>query len=645
MARKRRKPVMTGILQKHKKGFGFVTVEGEENDIYISKDGMNGAMNGDTVKVELSADRPGGDRREGVIVGFEDRGLTEVVGTFQKSKRFGFVVPDDKRLNDDVFIRRKYFGQAEKGDKVVAKIVKYPDANNSAEGKITQVISKYGQPGGDIKALIRQYNMFPYFPENVEKEAVYAAGQGIKASDTEGRRDLRELTVFTIDGADSKDFDDAVSCSKAGNGNFVLGVHIADVSHYVADDGELDREALKRGNSVYLIDQVIPMLPVELSNGMCSLNPDEDRLTLTCQMEIDPLGQVVKHEIFESVIHSDERMVYGDVSDIIEDKDDELKEKYKHIYKDIMLMNELADLLRRKRESRGSLDFDLDEARITLDEKGIPVSIGIAERRVANKMIEEFMLLANEVVAEHFFWMEAPFVYRVHETPTAEKIEELATFLKGFGIRLDASKEVHPIDLKRILEKVKDQTYENVVNTVMLRSMQKAVYDTECKGHFGLSLKYYCHFTSPIRRYPDLMIHRIIKAYIHGGMDVKAQKYYKKKADEAAKTASGTERRAIELERQVEDMKKAEYLSYHVGEEFEGVISGVTAYGIYVELANTVEGMARLEYMNDDYYDYDPGKYRVIGRRTNKIYALGDQVKIKVHNVNLEDVEVDFKII
>ncbi|MEA4923364.1 MAG: ribonuclease R [Eubacteriaceae bacterium] len=645
MARKRRKPVMTGILQKHKKGFGFVTVEGEENDIYISKDGMNGAMNGDTVKVELSADRSGGDRREGVIVGFEDRGLTEVVGTFQKSKRFGFVVPDDKRLNDDVFIRRKYFGQAEKGDKVVAKIVKYPDANNSAEGKITQVISKYGQPGGDIKALIRQYNMFPYFPENVEKEAVYAAGQGIKASDTEGRRDLRELTVFTIDGADSKDFDDAVSCSKAGNGNFVLGVHIADVSHYVADDGELDREALKRGNSVYLIDQVIPMLPVELSNGMCSLNPDEDRLTLTCQMEIDPLGQVVKHEIFESVIHSDERMVYGDVSDIIEDKDDELKEKYKHIYKDIMLMNELADLLRRKRESRGSLDFDLDEARITLDEKGIPVSIGIAERRVANKMIEEFMLLANEVVAEHFFWMEAPFVYRVHETPTAEKIEELATFLKGFGIRLDASKEVHPIDLKRILEKVKDQTYENVVNTVMLRSMQKAVYDTECKGHFGLSLKYYCHFTSPIRRYPDLMIHRIIKAYIHGGMDVKAQKYYKKKADEAAKTASGTERRAIELERQVEDMKKAEYLSYHVGEEFEGVISGVTAYGIYVELANTVEGMARLEYMNDDYYDYDPGKYRVIGRRTNKIYALGDQVKIKVHNVNLEDVEVDFKII
>jgi len=646
---KNRKPAKTGltvsgVMQKHKRGFGFVITESDgDDDIFISQKSMNGAMDGDTVEVAFLPGHMRGSNREGEVKNITARACREVVGTFQKSKRFGFVVPDNKKMNEDVFIEKRNFGKAQKGDKVVAEIIKYPDSSNSAEGRITQVISRYGQPGGDIKALVRAFGLIPEFPVRAGEEAESVFAAGISADDIRGRRDLRGKSIMTVDGADSKDFDDAVSVEKMENGNWLLGVHIADVSHYVIEDSRLDREALKRGNSVYLLDQVIPMLPVELSNGICSLNPDEDRLTLSCDMEIDSLGQVVDHEIYESVIRSGHRMVYTDVSDIIENDDRELKNRYSDILDELYLMNDLAKLLASRRRSRGSLDFDLDESLITLDKMGVPTDIRAAERRTANGMIEEFMLLANETVAEHFFWKEAPFVYRVHEKPDKDKMKEFLTFLRGIGIAVNSDASgINPKTLCGILEKVKGKTYEDAVNTVMLRSMQKAVYDTECRGHFGLALKYYCHFTSPIRRYSDLIVHRIIKTYLHDGADAKTVKNFRKKTKEAAQTASATERNALELEREVEKMKKAEYMTYHVGEQYEGIVSGVTSFGIYAALENTVEGMIRLDELEDDYYDFEPLKYRVIGRRTHKTYSLGDKVNIRVKSVSVEDREIDF---
>ena len=650
MARKKgknkKRATVKGTLQKHKRGFGFVSPGDGGEDIFISRRGMNGGMNGDLVEVNLIPEYLWKNSREGIIVSVVERASTEVVGTFHRSKKFGFVVPSDKAQKDDVFVGKKHFGGAKMGDRVVVQITKYPTANDSAQGRISQIISREGEPGGDIKALIRHCNLDEQFPPKVEAEAAAEAASGISLEDIRGRVDLRDKMIMTIDGADSKDFDDGVSCEKLPGGNYLLGVHIADVTHYVQNNGPLDREAMKRGNSIYLLNRVIPMLPVSLSNGICSLNPGEDRLTLTCQMEVNGRGEVVDHKIFKSIIRSKERMVYTDVSDIIEDKSRELKEKYGYILEEIMMMDRLATILRKKRQERGSLDFDLDEASITLNEVGIPTTIGIAERRVANQLIEEFMLLANEVVAREFFFKEAPFVYRIHEKPDNIKLEEFVIFLKNFGIGLpDSGASVHPKDLKGVLEKVKGETYENVVNTVMLRSMQKAVYSTDCKGHFGLALQYYCHFTSPIRRYPDLMIHRIIKAYLAGPLSLPEKKAFLRKAEEVAKVASATERQAIDLERQVEKMKKAEYMASHVGEEFPGVISGVTNFGIYVEISNTIEGMARLDELDDDYYDVQREKYRAIGRRTKNIHALGDKVRVKVKSVNLEDSEINFTLL
>ncbi|MBR3787639.1 MAG: ribonuclease R, partial [Firmicutes bacterium] len=427
------------------------------------------------------------------------------------------------------------------------------------------------------------------------------------------------------------------------NGNYLLGVHIADVAHYVREDGLLDKEALKRGTSVYLIDQVIPMLPKALSNDICSLNPGKDRLTLSIDMEVTPAGVIVSHEIYESVINSKERLVYDDVSDLLEKNDQTMAEKYAHIKDDLYMMNNLAITLRKNRENRGSLDFDLDEAYITLDEQGLPSHIGIAERRIANKLIEEFMLLANETVAEHFYWMDSPFVYRVHEKPATDKIEQLRTFLRTMGILLKGNADsIHPKAVRAVLEQAKGQATENVVNSVTLRSMQKAFYSTTCEGHFGLSLKYYCHFTSPIRRYPDLMIHRIIKKWLHGEDPAKLSKHFKKRTIEAAELNSASERQAIEAEREVEKLKKAEYMSYHVGEMFDGIISGVTGFGIYVQLPNTIEGMVRIDDLNDDYYDHIKEKYALIGRRTGKTYKLGDEVTIFVDHVDTERREINF---
>lgn len=645
--RKKQRPAVTGILSKHKKGFGFVIPdEGSfDRDIFISPSDMNGAMEGDRVEVDLIPEYLWEQSPQGIITKVTDRKLKEVAGFFDKGKKFGFVVPVDRKHNEDIYIPKKAFSGAKNGDIVVAAITGYPDRKNSAEGKITGILARAGEPGGDIKAIIRQRGLFFTFPSKAAAQAKAISKAGVGEQDMAGRRDLRGENIITIDGADSKDFDDAVSVKRLDNGNFLLGVHIADVSHYIGEDSPLDKEALKRGNSVYIINQVVPMLPKELSNGICSLNEGEERLTLSVDMEITPEGDITEHNIYESVIRSKHRMVYTDVSDIIENDDRELAAKYSDIYDMLMDMKELAQILRSKREAVGSLDFDLDEAYITLDEKGVPVSVNLCERRTANRMIEEFMLAANKTVAERFFWLELPFVYRVHEKPDAEKMQEFRTFLMGLSIRLKGEGgNIHPKALNEVLEQVAGTSYENVVNTVMLRSMKKAFYSTECEGHFGLSMKYYCHFTSPIRRYPDLIIHRIIKEYLHGGIDDERIAVLSKKTQEAAETSSVTERAAIELERDVEKMKKAQYMSYHIGESFEGVISGITGYGMYVELENTIEGLVRLDRMYDDYYDAYPEQYRIVGQRTNKVYSLGQRVSIIVSDADYYEGTIDFRL-
>ena len=643
MAKKKKRDIYSGIVEKNRRGFGFVKCEEMDRDIFVSAASMNGAMNGDEVEVDLMPEYLWKDSPEGIVTRIISRNTVEVVGTFEKSKKFGFVVPESKRQKEDIFVRKKDFSGAKRGDKVVVQIIKYPDRKNSAEGHISEIISKFGQPGGDIKALARSYGMRDTFPSRVSAEAKAMKKCGVREEDLKGRRDLRKKTLFTIDGKDSKDFDDAVSIEILENGNYLLGVHIADVAHYVSEGGGLDREAAKRGTSVYLIDYVVPMLPKALSNNICSLNPHEDRLALSVDMEITGEGEVVNHEIYESVINSSERLVYDDVSDILENKDEDLLKKYDHIKRDLFNMKDLAETLRKNRESKGSLDFDLDESYIRLDENGVPVSVEVASRRIANRMIEEFMLLANETVAEHFYWMDIPFIYRVHEKPALEKMERLKVFLQSFGIRLRGSEgNVHPKALSDVLDQVKGKTNENIVNTVTLRSMQKAYYSTSCEGHFGLAMKYYCHFTSPIRRYPDLMIHRIIKIVIKGKLGEERREIFESAAENAAKTSSDAERKAVEAEREVEKMKKAEYMSYHIGERFNGIISGITGFGIYVQLENTVEGFIRIDSLYDDYYDHIEEKYMLIGRHTRKIYKLGDKIDIIVDDVDTDRNEIDF---
>ena len=636
---------ITGILEKTRSGIGFVRQD-DGNDIFVDRLNMKDAMHGDTVTVDLLPEYLWKKNREGIVDHVLIHANTEVVGTYESSKKYGFVVADDKKNTDDIFVRKGDSKNAHTGDKVVVQITKYPRKNISAEGKITEIIAKQGEVGGEIKALIRANGLNEKFPPKVESDAAVLAKGTISDEELSGRKDLRDKTIITIDGADSKDLDDAVSVEKLDNGNYLLGVHIADVSHYVKDGGPLDKEALKRGNSVYLLTKVVPMLPKSLSNGICSLFEGVDRLTVSCEMEIDKNGDIVNHDIYESVINSKGRMVYDDVSDMLENKDERLIKRYKNIYEALLLMEKLAELLREKRKEKGSLDFDFDEAEITLGKDEIPVEIGIEERRCANRMIEEFMLAANKTIAEHFFWMEYPFVYRVHEKPDTDKIVELKAFLAGFNINLAGNPDsIHPKMLNNILDDVKGKPYENIVSTVILRSMKKAYYSTQCDGHFGLAFSYYCHFTSPIRRYPDLMIHRIIKASITGKANPALLKKFKQEAETAADVSSVTERKAQEMEREVEKMKKAQYMQEHVGETFDGVISGVTNFGIYVQLPNTVEGMVRLDSLTDDYYDYEEGKYRIIGRHTHKIYALGDEETIVVLGASPEERQIDFGIV
>lgn len=624
--KKKRPEVYTGTIEKHAKGFGFVRQE-EGEDIFIGPSNMNGAMNGDLVEVDLLPPYLWNKSKEGIVTRVLERNYEEVVGTFQKNKKFGFVVSDDKKNPDDVFIKKEFFKNAQDGDKVVAKIIKYPDNFSRAEGKITQVIAKSGEVGSDISALIRSRGLFETFPSRVNAEAKFLFKQGILPEELNGRLDLRDKKIFTIDGPTAKDLDDAVSIERLENGNYLLGVHIADVSHYVREDSNLDKEALKRGTSIYLVNRVVPMLPKLLSNGICSLNPQEDRLTLSCIMEIDEKGEVVNHTIDNSVIRSCARLVYDDVSDILEKDDKELSDKYAFILEEIKEMGQLADILRRKRKQQGSLDFDLEEAVIEVDEEENPVRIEVEPRRTANRLIEEFMLIANETVAEHFFWMDIPFVYRVHESPDGEKITELRNYLSNFGITLKGSPDnVHPKMISTIIDGLEGKPYEAIVSRVILRTMKKAYYDTSCEGHFGLAFKYYCHFTSPIRRYPDLIIHRMIKAVLSGFMDEAKTAKYRMDTEFAAEQSSVTERQAQELEREVEKLKKAQYMQQHIGEEFDGIVSGITEFGVYVELANTIEGMA-------------------FAKDLTRAYQLGEKVRIQVLDARPEDRQIDFRIL
>lgn len=623
--KKRKFEPVTGNIEKHARGFGFLRQE-EGSDIYIAPDNMAGAMNGDLVEVDMLPPYLWTKSKEGIVTKILERNTKEVVGTFQKNKNFGFVVPDDRKNTDDVFIKKGFSKNAKTGDKVVAKITQYPERGRRAEGKVTEIIARKGENGSDILSLIRSKGLFMTFPSRVNAETKASAKEAI-TEEISRRMDLRGKNIITIDGPDAKDLDDGISIEVLDNGNYRLGVHIADVSHFVAEDGYLDREALKRGTSVYLINRVVPMLPKALSNGVCSLNEGEDRLTLSCFMDIDEQGNVVDHLLTESVIRSKARMVYDDVSDILENQDEELIQQYRFLYEDLKKMQALAAILRYKRKQRGSLDFDIGEAEIILDEKERPIRIQLAERRTANRLIEEFMLAANETVAEHFFWMNYPFIYRVHEKPDPEKMMELKSYLMNFGIKLKGNPDnIYPKTLADIITEIGDQPYEAVVNRVMLRTMQKAYYSTECDGHFGLAFRYYCHFTSPIRRYPDLMIHRIIKANLTGRMNEEKLEKYKTDAIHAADQSSKMERQAQELEREVEKLKKCQYMQDYIDEEFDGIVSGVTEFGVYVELDNTIEGMA-------------------FARDLNRLYQLGEKVRIRVLDARPSERQIDFEIL
>ncbi len=633
--------IITGIIEKHPKGFGFVRQD-EGGDIFIGRNNMLGAMNGDLVEADLLPPYLWTRSKEGIVTKILQRNTVEVVGTFQKNKGFGFVIADDKKIQEDIFIKKDFFRSAQNGDKVVAKITQYPDKTHSSEGKITEIIARKGQTGSDVLSMIRGAGLFETFPSRCNAEAKARSKEEINEEVLAGRRDLRDKNTITIDGAAAKDLDDAISIDVQPNGNYLLGVHIADVSHFVEEDGYLDREALKRGTSVYLLNRVVPMLPKVLSNGVCSLNEGEDRLTLSCFMEIDEKGEVVSHEICESVIRSKARMIYDDVSDLLENDESEasdaaskpeklrierLRQKYDFLREDLWKMAELAAILRHRRKQQGSLDFDIPEAEIILDGEENPIEIRPAERRIANRMIEEFMLAANETVAEHFYWMQYPFLYRVHEKPEPEKMVELKAYLMNFGIHLKGSADnINPKTLADIISGIEDEPYEAVVNRVMLRTMKKAYYSTECEGHFGLAFRYYCHFTSPIRRYPDLFIHRVIKKAVTGEMTEAKLTKYRTDALNAAEVSSQAERKAQELEREVDKLKKCQFMLNHIGEEFDGIISGVTDFGVYAELANTVEGMA-------------------FARNLRRPYQLGEKVRIRVLDARPAERQIDFEIL
>lgn len=637
--------LVAGTLQGHQRGFGFVIPDNNEiQDIFIPASDLNGALHGDKVMAKLISRGENGRKQEGEIVRILERANNRIVGTFESSKNFGFVISDDKRISMDVFVSKSEINGAKTNDKVVVEITKWPDKRRNPEGRIIEVLGHKNDVGTDILSIIRNYDLSEEFPDNVINEANNIP-EDISSYDLSQRIDLRDKTIFTIDGADAKDLDDAVSIDKLNNGNYKLGVHIADVTHYVREKNPLDKEALKRGTSVYLVDRVIPMLPKKLSNGVCSLHPNVSRLTLSVFMEIDKTGKVIDHKVAESIIESKERLTYTDVSDLLENNDEDIKKRYKHIEKDLRVMEELCNILTKKREKRGAIDFDFDEAKIILDEEGKPIDVKKYERRIANRMIEEFMLVCNETVAEYMYWTDIPFVYRVHEEPNEEKINEFNKFIHNFGYHLKGSNDIHPKELQSLLEKIEGTREETVINTLMLRSLKKAKYSHESLGHFGLATQYYCHFTSPIRRYPDLQIHRIIKYFINNQLSKTKIKKLEKHVVTVAEKSSKRERVAVEAERETDDLKKAEYMADRINEVYEGIISSVMHFGFFVELDNTIEGLVRVSDLVDDYYIYDSENYCFRGESTNKTYKIGDVAKIRVAKADVSKREIDFELV
>lgn len=640
---KRSEEDLVGTFISHPKGFGFVEIEGREEDLYIPEGFVNGAFHKDTVRVALLSGK-GGKRQEAQVMEVVARGMKQIVGIFDKSnKNFGFVVADNTKISKDIFVPTERSKGAVTGHKVVCEITDYGKENRKPEGKIVEILGHVNDPGVDIMSIVRGYELPVEFSEKVLHQAENVA-KDVSEADMAGRTDLRNVQMVTIDGEDAKDLDDAVSLSKEGE-FYKLGVHIADVTNYVQENSALDWEAKTRGTSVYLVDRVIPMLPHTLSNGICSLNAGVDRLALSCLMTIDSKGEVVGHDIVESVIKVDRRMSYTTVKKILEDQDESEIKEHEELVPMFELMKELAGLLREKRRKRGSIDFDFPETKIILDKEGHPIDIKPYDRNVATKIIEDFMLIANETVAQHFYWMELPFVYRTHDNPDSEKVEKLATFIRNFGYTLKSKQdEVHPKELQKLLAKIEDTPEEALISRLTLRSMKQAKYTIDCSGHFGLACQYYCHFTSPIRRYPDLQIHRIIKEQLRGRMNEKRIGHYQDILPEVAKHSSEMERRAEEAERETDKLKKVEYMEERIGNIYEGVISSITAWGVYVELENTIEGMVHVSMLPGDYFYYDEQAYEMVGQATDMRYKLGERIKVRVNATDKIARTIDFVI-
>ncbi|WP_132281306.1 ribonuclease R [Natranaerovirga hydrolytica] len=635
--------LITGTFEGHANGYGFVVIEEQENDIFIPNENTNGALHKDIVLIRVTSE-PKGKRKEGEVVQILERGITEVIGTFDKSSNFGFVISDNTKIFKDIFISRSHDKGAVSGHKVVVKLTDYGNTRRNPEGKIQEIIGHINDPGTDITSIVRGFDLPVEFPKKVMDE-VDSIPSEVQEKERQTRLDIRHLQTVTIDGEDAKDLDDAITISKNDNG-YTLGVHIADVTHYVKENSPLDKEALKRATSVYLVDRVIPMLPHKLSNGICSLNANEDRLALSCFMDIDSKGNVYDHKIAETLINVDRRMTYTAVKEILENNDADTIKEYEELVPMFEDMEKLAAILRGKRKKRGSIDFDFPESKIILNDQGEPIDIKAYDRNVATKIIEEFMLLANETIAEDYHWQEIPFVYRTHEIPDPEKIQKLAQFIYNFGYHIKSHKEdVHPKEIQKLLTDIEGKAEEPIISRLALRSMKQARYTVSNDGHFGLSTQYYTHFTSPIRRYPDLQIHRIIKQNINGELSEGKISYYSRILPEVTKQCSEYERRAEEAERETNKLKKVEYMSQYIGEEFEGVISSVTRWGLYVELPNTVEGLVHVTALDDDYYIFDESKYLFIGERTNKIYRIGDVVKVILTGVDKIQKNIDFEMV
>lgn len=631
----------TGVFQAHSRGFGFVIREGVDEDVFISEENINGAFQGDEVEFIITKSSEAGRRTEGKVVRILSHSTTKIVGLYEKCKSYGFVRPDNQRILSDIYIPEGKEKGAMTGHKVVVSLTSYGGERMKPEGVVTEIIGHINDPGTDIISIVKGFDLPMEFPERVMNQAERVAKE-VSEADRAGRMDLRTWKMVTIDGEDAKDLDDAVSLTKEGE-NYQLGVHIADVTNYVQERSALDREALNRGTSVYLVDRVIPMLPHKLSNGICSLNAGEDRLALSCIMTVNPKGEVIDHVIAETVVRVDARMSYTSVAKILEDRDAEERKKYEEFVPMFEQMAELSHILRTRRKHRGSIDFDFPETKMILDENGRPIEIRPYERNVATKLIEDFMLLANETVAEEYFWRELPFLYRTHEAPDEEKMKKLSTFINNFGYHIHMGNEVRPMEVQKLLGKVEGTPEEALISRLALRSMKQAKYTPENTGHFGLAAKYYTHFTSPIRRYPDLQIHRIIKENIRGRLKEERIAHYEKILPEVAMQAGVTERRAEEAERETIKLKKVEYMKERIGEEFEGVISGITKWGAYVELPNTIEGLVHVMNMRDDHYEYWEEQYELIGEHTRNVYKLGQVVRVRVLGVDRLQRTIDFE--